>query len=80
MKIMRRCICWAYVTFTWLTINNVLTTCKKNIYFFLSIAYKRIGDTDSALRILNIAIDKIPKYYDALLFRGKLLAKQRKYI
>jgi tetratricopeptide (TPR) repeat protein len=53
---------------------------KKNIYFFLSIAYKRIGDTDSALRILNIAIDKIPKYYDALLFRGKLLAKQRKYL
>lgn len=53
---------------------------KKNLYFFLSIAYKRIGDTEGALRVLNLAVDKSPQSYDAILFRGKLLLKQKKYL
>jgi|JI6StandDraft_1071083.scaffolds.fasta_scaffold17566_2 tetratricopeptide (TPR) repeat protein len=53
---------------------------RKNVFFFLSIAYKRCGETEAALRTLNLAIEKMPKHYDALLFRGKLLMKQRKYV
>ena len=52
---------------------------KRNIYLLLSIAYKKSGDLNQSVRVLSKAISNFPKYYDAYIYRGKLLVKQRKY-
>ena len=53
---------------------------RKNVFFFLAIAYKRINDIESAVQILTITIGKSPKNYEALLFRGKLFSREKKYL
>ncbi|KRX11228.1 hypothetical protein PPERSA_07753 [Pseudocohnilembus persalinus] len=52
---------------------------KQNVYLLLSIAYKKKNDVNQAINMLGQAIKYFPKYYDAYIYRGKLLVKMKKY-
>ena len=45
------------------------------MYLLCAIAYKKIDDISAAVSILHKATSVFPKYYDAHIYRGKLLAK-----
>lgn len=50
---------------------------KKNMYLFISIAYKKLNDTENAMYILTEAINHFPNFYEAFIYRGKLYLKKR---
>jgi tetratricopeptide (TPR) repeat protein len=50
---------------------------KKNMYLFISIAYKKLNDADNAIQILSEAIEHFPNFYEAYIYRGKLYLKKR---
>jgi len=52
---------------------------KRNMYLLCAIAYKKIDDIDNAISILHKATLVFPKYYDAHIYRGKLLAKLKNF-
>lgn len=52
---------------------------SKAVYIILAVCYKKLGDIDGSLRVLQAALDKYPSHTDALFLRGKLLIKQKKY-
>lgn len=45
----------------------------------MAISYKKEGFIDEAILTLTKALSFYPKYYDALILRGKILAKQKRY-
>jgi hypothetical protein len=38
---------------------------KKTVYLFLSLSYKKIGDKESGIIILDKAVKNFPKFYEA---------------
>ncbi len=49
------------------------------MYLLLSIAHKKLGEFTQSVRILSRALQNFPRYYDAHIYRGKLLLKLKKY-
>ncbi len=58
---------------------DIQPSCHKNVYVLLSISYKKINDIHSAVKTLHKAISRHPKYYDAYIFKGKLLLKEKQW-
>lgn len=50
---------------------------KKNMYLFISIAYKKLNEPDKACEILSDAMEIFPNFYEAYIYRGKLYLKQK---
>lgn len=47
------------------TLLSLHPTYKKNVYLFLSIAYKKLGEIDSSFAILNKALQLFDKFFEA---------------
>lgn len=45
---------------------------RKTMFIVLSIAYRRVNDYLSAIRILSKAIQKYPTYLEAYIARGQI--------
>lgn len=58
-------------------ILNVDPLYKKNMYLFISIAYKKMNDQENAIGILTEAINHFPNFYEAYIYRGKLYLKKK---
>ncbi|CAD8173712.1 unnamed protein product [Paramecium octaurelia] len=52
---------------------------KRNAYILLAIAYKKFNCPNDALTTLTHAIKQFNKYFDAYIYRGKLLLKMKQY-
>lgn len=50
---------------------------KRNAYILLAIAYKKSNCPNDALTTLTHAIKQFNKYFDAYIYRGKLLLKMK---
>lgn len=47
------------------TLLNLHPSYKKNVYLFLSIAYKKIGDLESSFEVLNKALQLFENFFEA---------------
>lgn len=48
---------------------------KKSVYLFLSISYKKKGDFQKGLKVLDKAIKYFPNFYEAYIYRAKMFLK-----
>ncbi|CAD8212992.1 unnamed protein product [Paramecium pentaurelia] len=52
---------------------------KRNAYILLAIAYKKSNCPNDALNTLTLSIKQFNKYFDAYIYRGKLLLKMKQF-
>ncbi|EAS02746.2 tetratricopeptide repeat protein (macronuclear) [Tetrahymena thermophila SB210] len=62
-----------------LTVMEKNPNYRKNIYLLISIAFKKLDNIPSAIRMLSKVLQNHPKYYDAYIYRGKLFIKEKKW-
>ena len=58
---------------------KICTDYRKTMFIVLSIAYRRVNDYLSAIRVLSKAIQKYPQYLEAYIARGQIYIFQKKW-